>query len=658
MSKIALQQAPAETFPVPDRPANDARPSESLVALTQDELLRETLTAVAPEHILSFATDEADLADHLRAEPAGVAFLDSAALKVPAAELTERLRAQFPDLVLVVAGGPEDQAALSHQVARGIVYRFLHKPVSAQRVKLFVDAAWRRHDVEHAATGTFAAVKLESPFRSYLARHAPWLGLSALALILAGGLTFVLRHASAKHAAVQVASASAAESASLLARADAALARGALISPPGESAADLYRQVLRRDAGNSSAREGLQRVAEGLLTSAEQALLADHIDQSRELTEAARTIDPGNVRIAFLTAQIAKQSGGEPLDATGGGAASAPKGLAGRALSGVRSTSPSRAPSPPVAAADAAGVGGRVSGFLKQADLRMRSGALLAPAQNNAKFFLDAAAALAPDDPAVHKAQRALLDRLLAEAQSAARGGDISAGERWAQAAGDAGARSEDLAAVRRSLQDARAAAASGTIVRLADLFNQRLAQGRLLTPPTDSARFYLARMESADATNPSTVVARTALAGRLLDQARNALAGHDLGSAEAWLAEARVVGANAGDAGAVEQAIAASRNAAPPESILPETTLKKLHYVEPDYPAVAEQLGRSGIVEMQFTVEPDGSVGDIQVTHANPRRMFDDAAIAAVRQWRYEPVLRNGRAVAQRVTLRVVFKP
>ena len=96
MSKSALQQAPSEAFPITARPANDARPSESLVALTHDDLLKETLTAVAPEHVLSFAIDEADLTHHLYAEPAGVAFLDSAALSGPAAQLTERLRTQFP----------------------------------------------------------------------------------------------------------------------------------------------------------------------------------------------------------------------------------------------------------------------------------------------------------------------------------------------------------------------------------------------------------------------------------------------------------------------------------------------------------------------------------------------------------------------------------
>ena len=120
---------------------------EGLIVLTRDELLMQTLEAVAPEHALSFLSDESDLATHLAGGHIGVAILDAASTRTPIAQLTERLRKQFPDLVLIVAGGAEHQAALSAQVTRGTVYRFLHKPVSAPRVKLFVEAAWRRHDV-------------------------------------------------------------------------------------------------------------------------------------------------------------------------------------------------------------------------------------------------------------------------------------------------------------------------------------------------------------------------------------------------------------------------------------------------------------------------------------------------------------------------------
>src|SRR6185503_5002546 len=102
-------------------------------------------------------------AAQLIAEHAGVAILDAASVTSPIEKLTDRLKSQFPDLVLIVAGGIDDQSALATQITGGTVYRFLHKPVSEQRVRLFDEAAWRRHGQEHAgfieATGTLPVLQ-------------------------------------------------------------------------------------------------------------------------------------------------------------------------------------------------------------------------------------------------------------------------------------------------------------------------------------------------------------------------------------------------------------------------------------------------------------------------------------------------------------------
>ncbi len=691
VSESALQQVPASAPGAIDLPTNGVSTSESLVALTLDHSLKETLSAVAPEHVLTFVADVQDLSRHLQVEPAGVAILDSAALNVPLGELTQRLRAQFPELVLVVAGGLEDQAALSSQIAQGTIYRFLHKPVSAQRVKLFVDAAWRRHDVEHA-TGTFAQLKLNAPSSELvLSRRVLWIGAGALALIVSGALAIGLhqalsrgRVAASSTVASGVAtsgavapgaagapvdahsSASPAESA-LLARADAALAAGALSPPPSENAADLYRQVLVQDPSNARARQGLQRVADGLLTGAEQALLAEHLDEAARLTAAARAIEPDNVRVTFLAAQIDKdrRAGlGSPSqgglnastrrEAVGGGAVSHDRSaLAGPSASGK--ANPAASAQKAQRDADSLEMQAQVKSLLERAQARTQSGDLLAPAENNAKFFLDAAAALAPRDAAVRAAQRDLATRMLGQARAAAQAGNLPEGERWAQAASDAGASSEDLAAVLSSLESLRARTQPAATDQALTLFDQRLTQGRLVSPPRDSAQYYLAQLEAAAPTRPSTVLARSALASRLLDEARRATADNDLAGAQQWLAQARTVGASAPDADAVERAIADAREAA---EIRPESTLEKVHNVLPVYPMVADRLGRGGFVEMLFTVRTDGTVGDITVTHADPPGMFDSAAVGAVRQWRYRPVERNGHPVEQRVRLRVVFKP
>jgi TonB family protein len=55
-----------------------------------------------------------------------------------------------------------------------------------------------------------------------------------------------------------------------------------------------------------------------------------------------------------------------------------------------------------------------------------------------------------------------------------------------------------------------------------------------------------------------------------------------------------------------------------------------------PQYPAAAAARGTAGHVDVEFTVTPQGTVENVHVTGAQPRRVFDAAAIAAVARRRY----------------------
>src|SRR5579864_7983770 len=118
---------------------------ESLVVLTRDEQLAQAVRYVATDE-LSTVDAEADLSIRLKDDHAGVAVLDADAVQTPIAELVERLKAQFPDLVLVVVGDALVLGTLLKLISNGTVFRFLHKPISEQRLMQFVNSAWRRHD--------------------------------------------------------------------------------------------------------------------------------------------------------------------------------------------------------------------------------------------------------------------------------------------------------------------------------------------------------------------------------------------------------------------------------------------------------------------------------------------------------------------------------
>ena len=66
---------------------------------------------------------------------------------------------------------------------------------------------------------------------------------------------------------------------------------------------------------------------------------------------------------------------------------------------------------------------------------------------------------------------------------------------------------------------------------------------------------------------------------------------------------------------------------------------LRPLSTPAPRYPSDALRAGTSGEVMVEFTVGIDGAVTNARVVRADPPRIFDREALAAVRRWRFEPV-------------------
>jgi protein TonB len=647
-------------------PQQTVQVGEGLVVLTQDDALVDTLQVIGSGHDVFTVSAESDLAAHLLTEHTGVAILDAGAIASPIERLTERLKAQFPDLVLIVAGGVDDQSALATQITNGTVYRFLHKPVSEQRVKLFVDAAWRRHDEAHAGDTVFANTPRGGE-RLGLGSNMLLLGGAGIAAIVLLGSWLLLRKPETQPVqapatgSTEVAVPAAAHDAvleGLLDSADRALESGALVAPPGKNAADLYRQAMQRDAHDPRGGNGLEKVIDRLLSGAEAQLLAEHLDEARKLTEQARQIKPDHVRVAFLMAQIGKERERAVLAqarqaASSGNIEQALTVLDGAALDGHRSTLVSEARQE----LEQKKSDERVRDYVSRANDRMRRGRLLEPTQDNARFFIESARALAPNDSEVRQAQRQFLDRLATEARKALAAGNADQGERWIQAAADAGADRDDITALTREEQRVRTAAKTDALARLALLFNQRLTQGKLLEPASDNAKFYLTQLVQADPTHPSTELAGQAFAARSLEEARNAVRRQDYAGAQRWLTEAHDSGADQTSINAVNSDIRTAQDTTKRATeFATASSLELTHYVPPDFPSVARQRAISGWVDVQFVIRTDGSVTDIAVTGAEPVGLFEQAATDAVHKWHYRPVMRDGQSVNQRARLRVRF--
>jgi len=80
--------------------------------------------------------------------------------------------------------------------------------------------------------------------------------------------------------------------------------------------------------------------------------------------------------------------------------------------------------------------------------------------------------------------------------------------------------------------------------------------------------------------------------------------------------------------------------------------------YIHPQYPSLAREARLEGRVVLQAVICGDGTVANVTVlTCDQPSLGFEEAAIEAVRLWRYEPALENGRPVDVFFTILVDFE-
>lgn len=75
-----------------------------------------------------------------------------------------------------------------------------------------------------------------------------------------------------------------------------------------------------------------------------------------------------------------------------------------------------------------------------------------------------------------------------------------------------------------------------------------------------------------------------------------------------------------------------------------------------PPYPEQARQKKQEGLVLIRVRVTPEGRAGSVQVDKSSGWPLLDQAALRAVRNWRFHPARAAGIAVASEVVIPVRF--
>jgi TonB family protein len=78
---------------------------------------------------------------------------------------------------------------------------------------------------------------------------------------------------------------------------------------------------------------------------------------------------------------------------------------------------------------------------------------------------------------------------------------------------------------------------------------------------------------------------------------------------------------------------------------------------VEPDYPEELREQGVQGTVTVRYTVDENGKVTDAGVARSSGSDVLDDAALRAIRRFRYRPAQQNGQPRPFQKTKQFVFR-
>ena len=604
-----------------------------LLVLTGDAVFLQTLReAIGGARRLWHVLSADKVSDLLVAGEVGIVVLDAQALHEAAGVFVEQIKRQFPDLVVVAAGDRDDETSLAGLISAGLVYRFIHKPMSPARAKLFAEAAIKKYEDQRRRAAEAPRPKRASPSsRNWISRAA----IGALALAVAVAVAWMVHRSGGEDAdappAAEAAGPASAESA-VMARAAAALAANRLTEPPGDNALELYLGLQSRNPADPSARAGLAEVLERLLARAENALLEERLDEAAASIETARKSGVEGGRIAFLTAQLAKSR--EQV----------------KTAQALIQRQQLRARSKPKAVED------RVTALLSLATQRTADGHLLEPDRDSARFYVLQALRADPQSSAALDAKRALASRLLEDARGA-----IDRREFAHAAALIDRAHGIAVAANIESVQGMLAAARKQADVdawgQLLKNANERLLQDRLIEPANDNAKYFYLTLKQLDPGNAALSSVLQELGTRLASKARRALILGQVDAAKSWLEEAGAIGFTSAEVSSAQHdldAVLAKQSFM--TNLIPANQLTLLKSVQPVYPLKAQDKKVEGWVDVEFTVSETGKVKDVAVRAASIPGVFGDAAVKAVSQWRYQPQLRDAKPVPVRTQIRVRF--
>ena len=472
--------------------------------------------------------------------------------------------------------------------------------------------------------------------------------------------------------------------ADLLASAREARDTGLLISPPGENAVELFVAATRAAPEDSIAAVELDAVVEDVFAVAESAILTQDLGEASTALQLLHFASPDNPRLPFLSAQLSQLQLRSTLDDARIAIGQARFEDASTLIANANILAGPGSQDVSVVAAEleAALADQQYGDVLTSANEKLAQNQLIAPANDNARYYYQLVLSNDPDNAAARQGLVIVASKLIVQANAAigigqytnaedllrnARALDPSSAELLATATALENAKSADAQAAANSQAEANAVAEQKRVAEQQRVAEQeRIAEQKRIAE--NQRKQEEQRQAAAAAAAAAAVVTSNANADTTSSSSERSATAQDDGTPVAGGAGAAVAlntsspdtnsGATTPPQGTTTFAIPAepvTAQSAGPEMV-PVSSLTRINYVAPKYPRSARRRNVTGSVDVSFVVGHSGIVSDVLVTNSTPGSVFNQAAIDAVSQWRFEPTIENGQPVEKRTAVRLAF--
>jgi protein TonB len=290
-----------------------------VVVLSPDAGLFQSIRdAVGERNPVWRARSAEEAVDLLLTGRCGVLLVDMASVSTNPGSLIEQIRDQFPDVVTLVAGRKDDESLLARLISDGLVYRFMHKPLSPKRAGMFLNAAVRHYVAQSEEPPGESLLPLGPGLAAPTGRVRRALLAVGLAVLLAviallvNRSEFFVARTPAPGPSPEGTVVAPRTADPVLASARAALAAKRYESPPGRNALDLYYAVLLARPDNQEARDGLQKSIAAILGQAEQRRAGGDADEAKRLVNRVLAAAPDHQEALRAAAELAPR--GPALD--------------------------------------------------------------------------------------------------------------------------------------------------------------------------------------------------------------------------------------------------------------------------------------------------------------------------------------------------------